>query len=160
MPIEETSDVSHQATRQKEQVDGHVKEFESSQVGMKIPHSFHPQGRRKALYGRLRRHLMLDHVHMMISIPPKYSVSPVIGYIKGKSAIHIARHYGGRVLHYTGQHFWARGVLRLDGVSRRRGDKAVKKKRTRGWSNSNCGNEGEDHPKVMLEGGVALATPD
>ena len=90
---------------------------------------FIPKGRRKALYGKLRRHLgevlhelakhkectieeghlMPDHVHMMISIPPKYSVSQVVGYIKGKSAIHVARNYGGRVHNYTGQHFWARG---------------------------------------------------
>ena len=90
---------------------------------------FIPKGRRKALYGKLRRHLgkvlhelakhkectieeghlMPDHVHMMISIPPKYSVSQVVGYIKGKSAIHVARHYGGRVRNYTGQNFWARG---------------------------------------------------
>jgi putative transposase len=72
---------------------------------------FIPKCRRKTLYGELRRylgtvfktlteqkesrieegHLMMDHVHMMISIPPKYSVAQVIGYIKGKSAIHIAR---------------------------------------------------------------------
>ena len=52
---------------------------------------------------------MVDHVHMMISIPPKYSVAQVIGYIKGKSAIHIARTYGGRKRNFVGQHFWARG---------------------------------------------------
>jgi putative transposase len=52
-------------------------------------------------------HLMPDHVHMMISIPPKYVVAQVIGYIKGKSAIHIARHYSGRKRIYVGQHFWA-----------------------------------------------------
>ena len=77
---------------------------------------FIPKNRRKALYGDLRRdlgalfrelarqweseieegHLMLDHVHVMISIPPKYSVSQVAGYMKGKSAIHIARVYGGK----------------------------------------------------------------
>ncbi len=50
-----------------------------------------------------------DHVHTLISIPPKYAVSQVVGYIKGKSAIHIARHYLGRRLNFTGQHFWARG---------------------------------------------------
>ncbi len=54
-------------------------------------------------------HVMVDHVHMMISIPPKYSVAQVIGYIKGKSAIHIARTYGGRKRNFVGQHFWARG---------------------------------------------------
>ena len=57
----------------------------------------------------LEGHLMLDHVHMLISIPPKYSVSHVIGFIKGKSAIMIARNYGGRKKNFTGQHFWARG---------------------------------------------------
>ncbi len=54
-------------------------------------------------------HLMGDHVHMLLSVPPKYSVSTVIGYIKGKSAIHIARVYGGRRRNFEGQHFWARG---------------------------------------------------
>ena len=56
-------------------------------------------------------HLMPDHVHMMISIPPKYAVSQVIGYIKGKSAIHLARVYGERKRNFTGQHFWARGYF-------------------------------------------------
>ncbi len=54
---------------------------------------------------------MLDHVHMLISIPPKYAVSQVIGYIKGKSAIHIARVYGERKRNFVGQHFWARGYF-------------------------------------------------
>ena len=56
-------------------------------------------------------HIMPDHVHMMIAIPPKYSVSQVVGYIKGKSAIHIARTYGGRKKNFVGQHFWARGYF-------------------------------------------------
>ena len=92
---------------------------------------FIPKGRKKALFGQVRRdlgdvfrrlaaqkesrieegHLMLDHVHMMISIPPKYAVSQVIGYIKGKSAIHMARTYGERQRNFTGQHFWARGYF-------------------------------------------------
>jgi len=54
---------------------------------------------------------MPDHVHMMILIPPKYAVSQVIGYIKGKSAIHMARTYGERQRNFTGQHFWARGYF-------------------------------------------------
>ena len=54
---------------------------------------------------------MPDHVHMMISIPPKYSVSQVVGFIKGKSAIHIARTYSGVKRNFTGQHFWARGYF-------------------------------------------------
>ena len=54
-------------------------------------------------------HLMADHVHILISIPPKFSVSQVMGYIKGKSAIAIARHYMGKTRNFTGQSFWARG---------------------------------------------------
>jgi len=92
---------------------------------------FIPKMRRKTLYEQLRRHLgevfrdlakrkecrveeghlMPDHVHMMLSIPPKYSVSQVIGYIKGKSAIHLARVYGERKRGFVGQHFWARGYF-------------------------------------------------
>jgi putative transposase len=92
---------------------------------------FIPKYRRKALYGepkphlgevfhRLARqkesrieqgHLMPDHVHMMISIPPKYAVCQVVGYIKGKSAIHLARTYGERKRNFVGQHFWARGYF-------------------------------------------------
>ena len=92
---------------------------------------FIPKYRRKALYGELRQHLgevfrrlagqkesrieeghlMSDHVHMMISIPPKYAVAQVIGYIKGKSAIHLARVYGERKRNFVGQHFWARGYF-------------------------------------------------
>ena len=92
---------------------------------------FIPKYRRKALFGQIRRdladvfhnlarqreslieegHLMSDHVHMMISIPPKYAVSQVVGFIKGKSAIHIARTYSGRKKNFVGQHFWARGYF-------------------------------------------------
>ena len=90
---------------------------------------FIPKYRRKVLYKELRRylgelfhelsrqnesrieegHLVIDHIHMLISIPPKYAVSAVIGYIKGKSAIHVAREYGGRKKNFVGQQFWARG---------------------------------------------------
>jgi putative transposase len=90
---------------------------------------FIPKCRRRTLYRELRRHLgevfrrlagqkesqieeghlQPDHVHMMISIPPKYAVSQVIGYIKGKGAIHLARVYGERKRNFVGQHFWARG---------------------------------------------------
>ena len=59
----------------------------------------------------LEGHLMPDHVHMLISIPPKYAVSQVIGYIKGKSAIHLARVYGEKKRNFVGQHFWARGYF-------------------------------------------------
>ena len=88
-----------------------------------------PKYRRKTLYEELRKHLgqvfrelakhkestveeghlMVDHVHMLISIPPKYGVAQVVGYIKGKSAIHIARSFLGRKKNFTGQSFWARG---------------------------------------------------
>jgi putative transposase len=56
-------------------------------------------------------HLMPDHVHMMIAIPPKYAVSQVVGYIKGKSATHLARVYGERRRNFVGQHYWARGYF-------------------------------------------------
>ena len=56
-------------------------------------------------------HLQPDHVHVLISIPPKYAVSQVIGLIKGKSAIQIARTYMGHRKNFTGQHFWARGYF-------------------------------------------------
>src|SRR5215469_12469699 len=92
---------------------------------------FIPKYRRKALYGELKPylgevfrklalqkesrieqgHLMPDHVHMMILIPPKYAVSQVVGFIKGKSAIHLARTYGERKRNFVGQHFWARGYF-------------------------------------------------
>ena len=88
-----------------------------------------PKYRKKVLYGQIRQylgeifhdlarqkectieegHLMSDHVHILISIPPKYSVSQVVGFIKGKSAIAIARNYLGRKKNFTGQSFWARG---------------------------------------------------
>jgi REP-associated tyrosine transposase len=56
-------------------------------------------------------HLMSDHVHMCISIPPKYAVSNVVGYMKGKSAIPIARKFGGRQRNFTGEMFWAKGYF-------------------------------------------------
>lgn len=88
-----------------------------------------PKYRRKKLFVEIRRELgpvlhelarhkdseilegkmLIDHVHMLIAIPPKYAVSQVIGYLKGKSAIHIARTFGGRHKNFTGEHFWARG---------------------------------------------------
>ena len=90
-----------------------------------------PKYRKKIIYGQLRQylgeilkelalqreskiiegHLMGDHVHVLISIPPKYSVSQVVGYIKGKSAIHIARTYAGKRKNFVGQSFWARGYF-------------------------------------------------
>jgi putative transposase len=97
----------------------------------KYPVVFIPKCRRKVLYGHLRRHwgrvfrdlalqkdsrveeghLMADHVHMLLSIPPKYAVSQVVGFIKGKSAIHVARVYAEQKRNFVGQHFWARGYF-------------------------------------------------
>ena len=99
---------------------------------------FIPKYRRKRLYGVVKRelgavfhrlavqkecrieegHLMAAHVHMLISIPPKYAVSSVIGYLKGKSAIHVARHFLKRERNYAGQRLWARGFF-VDTVGRR-----------------------------------------
>jgi putative transposase len=56
-------------------------------------------------------HLMLDHIHMLISISPKYAGASVVGYIKGKSAIHLARNFMGRRNNFVGQSFWARGYF-------------------------------------------------
>ena len=92
---------------------------------------FIPKYRKKALYEGLRRelgkvfrtrarqkeceveegHLHSDHVHMLISIPPKHSVAQIVGYIKGKSAIHIARVHFDRRRNFVGHHFWARGYF-------------------------------------------------
>ena len=57
----------------------------------------------------------LDHVHMLVSIPPKYAVSDVVGYVKGKSAIYIARNFVSRRRNFGGEKFWARGSLCFDG---------------------------------------------
>ena len=59
----------------------------------------------------LEGHLMRDHVHMCLSIPPKIAVSSVVGYLKGKSAIAIARKFKGRQRNFNGEHFWARGYF-------------------------------------------------
>ena len=98
---------------------------------------FIPKYRKRKLFGVVRRELgavfhrlaehkecrieegniMPDHVHMLIQIPPKYAVSAVVGYIKGKSAIHVARHFMKRERNYTGQRLWARGFF-VDSVGR------------------------------------------
>lgn len=90
---------------------------------------FIPKYRRRVIYGKIRRelgaifhllakqkecriiegHLLPDHVHMCIEIPPKYAVSSIIGFLKGKSAIAIARQFRGKDKNFTGEHFWARG---------------------------------------------------
>lgn len=92
---------------------------------------FIPKYRRKVLFEALRKdlgavfrelarqkgcrveegHLRPDHVHMLLSIPPKYAVAAVVGYLKGKSAIHVARTYRGRSRNFTGESFWARGYF-------------------------------------------------
>jgi putative transposase len=92
---------------------------------------FIPKYRKKSIYAELRSylgqvfrtlaeqkecrveegHLMADHVHMLLSVPPKHSVAQVVGYIKGKSAIHIARTFGERKRNFVGHHFWARGYF-------------------------------------------------
>ncbi len=90
---------------------------------------FVPKRRRKALFGNIRQklgavfhelarqkdcrivqgHLLADHVHMCIEIPPKYAVASIVGFLKGKSAIAIAREFTGKERNFTGEHFWARG---------------------------------------------------
>ena len=90
---------------------------------------FIPKMRRKKVFGQIRKqlgpvfhelarqkecrvlegHLMADHVHMCIEIPPKFPVASIIGFMKGKSAIAIARQFGGKERNFTGEHFWARG---------------------------------------------------
>jgi REP-associated tyrosine transposase len=90
---------------------------------------FVPKNRKKILYGKVRTYLgkifhelagqkdckiikgsmVQDHVHMLISIPPKYSVAEIIGYIKGKSAIAVARQFGNKQRNFNGEKLWARG---------------------------------------------------
>ena len=53
--------------------------------------------------------MVQDHVHMLIQIPPKYAASEIVGYIKGKSAIAVARQFSGRKRNFNGERFWARG---------------------------------------------------
>lgn len=92
---------------------------------------FIPKKRKKIIYGSLRKylgeilhelakqkgveilegHLMKDHVHMCLSVPPEFAVSNVVGYLKGKSTIAIARKFRGRQRNYNGEHFWARGYF-------------------------------------------------
>jgi putative transposase len=71
---------------------------------------FHELARQKECQ-ILEGHVAVDHVHMYIAIPPKYSVAQVVGFIKGKSAISIAiaRNFGGRQRNFLGENFWARG---------------------------------------------------
>jgi putative transposase len=116
-------------SHERNRTDGRVRDGKPHDVGLQISRGFHPKYRRKVLYQELRKalgevfrqlaaqkeakveegHLLPDHVHMLLSIPPKYAVSNVVGYIKGKSAIHLARVYGERKRNFVGQSFWARG---------------------------------------------------
>ena len=136
-PSQKLPIVSRQANERKK-LDGQDRKPNHTKWDCKYHVVFIPKNRRKVLYGQLRAHLgevfrtlaqhkesrieeghlMADHVHMMISIPPKYAVSNVVGYIKGKSAIHLARVYAERKRNFTGQSFWARGLLCVDGRSR------------------------------------------
>ena len=90
---------------------------------------FVPKGRKKSLFGKIRKylkgvfhelarqkgceiisgHMATDHVHVCIAIPPKYAVSEVIGYLKGKSAIAVARQFGEKQRNFSGEDLWARG---------------------------------------------------
>lgn len=90
---------------------------------------FIPKFRKKVLYGKIRKflgpvfrelarqreceilegHMVQDHVHMLLRIPPKYSVAQIVGYIKGKSAISVARQFSGKKRNFEGERFWARG---------------------------------------------------
>ena len=119
-------------SKRKEESDGQDRKPKSHEVVLQVPRGVHTEvsekdakagrGQLRAHLGEVFRelarqkesrvedgHLMPDHVHMMLSIPPKYAVSQVVGYIKGKSAIHLARVYGERKRNFVGQSFWARG---------------------------------------------------
>ena len=114
------------------------KEYSMSDLYKSLSHSrwdckyhvvFIPKGRKKVLFGKVRKDIgkifhelakqkecniiegytKSDHVHMCIEIPPKHAVASIIGFIKGKSAIAIARYYQGKERNYTGANFWARG---------------------------------------------------
>jgi putative transposase len=123
-------DVSRQA-HVEEFHDGRREDAKSHEVGVQVPRGVHSEvsqegvvrgfeaifGRSISPIGRAKEsrieegHVMPDHVHMMIAIPPKYAVSQVVGFIKGKSAIHLARVYGEKKRNFVGQHFWARGYF-------------------------------------------------
>jgi REP-associated tyrosine transposase len=107
------------------------KSMSHTRWGCKYHVVFIPKKRKKVIYGRLRKylgeilhelakqkgveilegHLMKDHVHICLSVPPKFAVSNVVGYLKGKSAIAIARKFRGRQRNFNGEHFWARGYF-------------------------------------------------
>ena len=143
---------------------------------------FIPKYRRKALYGQLRTHLgemfrnlavrkqsrieeghlMPDHVHMMIAIPPKYAVSQVVGFIKGKSAIYLARTYGERSRNFVGQHFPGQRLFRLNSGTRRGGDTRIHPPPGRGGQafGSDAALAIGSHLQVALSERAALAAQD
>jgi putative transposase len=108
---------------------GTLKSLSHSKWHYKYHIVFIPKYPRKAINGEIRKglgeifhdlarqkecrivegHLLRDHVHMCIEVPPKYAVASIVGYLKGKSAIAIARRFGNRDKNFNGQHFWARG---------------------------------------------------
>ena len=120
-----SNNVNRSKITKKETFDEHLQQVKPYNVGMQVPSYLDSKYRKKVIYGQLRKylgeifrdlalqresniiegHLMGDHVHLLISIPPKYAVSQVVGYIKGKSAIHIARNYSGKSRNFTGQNF-------------------------------------------------------
>ena len=106
-----------------------LRKFKPFEMGVQDHVVFIPKGRKKELYGKIRRflgpvfhelaqqrgstivegHRVQDHVHMLVKIPPKYAVAEVMGYLKGKSAIAVARQFGGRKRNFNGERLWARG---------------------------------------------------
>ena len=123
--------VSRPKHTEKEAFSGRRQKPMPHEVGLQYHIVWIPKYRRKVLYGELRKHLGAmfrelalqreslileghlcpDHVHVYAAIPPKYSVAQVVGFLKGKSAIHIARNYAGRKRNFGGQSFWARGYF-------------------------------------------------
>jgi putative transposase len=123
--------VSRQSTRKEVPSMDEYQSLSHTKWECKYHVVFIPKCRRKTLYAELRPHLggvfrklaeqkesrveqghlLPDHVHILMSVPPKYSVSQVVGFIKGKSAIHLARVYGEKKRNFVGQHFWARGYF-------------------------------------------------
>ena len=118
-------------SHERNRTDGRVRDAKPHDWVCKYHVVFIPKYRRKLLFQELRKplgevfrqlaaqkeskikkgDLLPDHVHMLLSIPPKYAVSNVVGYIKGKSAIHLARTYSERKRNFVGQSFWARGYF-------------------------------------------------
>jgi putative transposase len=118
-------------SRERNRTDGRVRDAKPHELGLQISRGFYSEVSTEGLYQELRKalgevfrqlaaqkeakveegHLLSDHVHMLLSIPLKYSVSSVVGYIKGKSAIHLARVSGERKRNFVGQSVWARGYF-------------------------------------------------